>query len=156
VRVVGEFNLPFDLCVRAPQRADLTFLIDACPEVTFVLDHLGKPDIGLAEWEPWRSQLSELARRPNLICKLSGSTSEAGRGWQAVKIRPYLEHALESFGPSRCMFGSDWPVSSTTTSYQRWFELVEQVVTDCAPDQINDVFAGTAVRIYAPSTPQEN
>jgi L-fuconolactonase len=156
VRAVGEFRLPFELCVRAPERADLAFLIDACPDVSFVLDHLGKPDIGRAEWEPWRHQLSELARRPNVTCKLSGSTSEAGLGWQAAQVRPYLEHALESFGASRCMFGSDWPVSSTTTSYRRWFDLVDEVVGSCSRHEVDDVFAGTAHRIYALSPPRES
>ena len=148
VRTVGQFGLPFDVCVRAAERADVVPLIDACPDVSFVLDHLGKPDIARGEWEPWRGQLTELARRPNVVCKLSGSTSEAGPGWQEDTVRPYLEHALESFGADRCMFGSDWPVATLTTEYSRWLDLVTNLVAGCSDADIDAVFAGTAERVY--------
>jgi L-fuconolactonase len=148
VRVVGDVGLPFDICVRALERPDVAPLVDACPDVSFVLDHLGKPAIADGEWEPWRSQLAELAQRPNLTCKLSGSTTEAGRDWRAEDVRPYLLHALETFGPQRCMFGSDWPVASLTTDYQRWFDLVSDVVSGCSGSEVDAVFAGTAARVY--------
>jgi L-fuconolactonase len=149
VRAVGEFGLPFDVCVRAAERGDVAPLVDACPDVSFVLDHLGKPDIAGGEWGPWREQVIDLARRPNVVCKLSGSTSEAGPGWRDDTVRPYLEQALESFGADRCMFGSDWPVASLTTAYPRWLDLVSEVVAGCSDAEIDDVFAGTAQRIYA-------
>jgi L-fuconolactonase len=148
VRAVGEVGLPFDICVRAFERADVAPLVDACPDVSFVLDHLGKPAIADGEWEAWRSQLVELAQRPNLTCKLSGSTTEAGRGWREDDVRPYLLHALEVFGPQRCMFGSDWPVATVTTDYQRWFDLVTDAVSGCSQSEIDAVFAGTAAHVY--------
>lgn len=148
VRVVGELGLPFDICVRALERADVAPLVDACPGVSFVLDHLGKPAIADGEWEPWRGQLAELVRRPNVVCKLSGSTTEAGHDWHESAVRPYLLHALETFGPKRCMFGSDWPVASVTTDYQRWFDLVSDVVSGCSGSEVDAVFAGTAARFY--------
>jgi L-fuconolactonase len=148
VRSVGEVGLPFDICVRAAERADVAPLVDACPDVSFVLDHLGKPAIADGEWEPWRTQLAELAQRPNLTCKLSGSTTEAGRDWRETAVRPYLLHALEAFGPQRCMFGSDWPVASVTTEYRRWFDLVSDAVSGCSPSEIDAVFAGTAAQVY--------
>jgi L-fuconolactonase len=155
VRVVGEVGLPFDICVRAAERADVAQLVDACPDVRFVLDHLGKPAIADGEWEPWRTQVAELARRPNLTCKLSGSTTEAGRGWREEDVRPYLLHALETFGPQRCMFGSDWPVATVTTDYQRWLDLVSDAVSGCSQPEINAVFAGTAAQVYAlPALPE--
>ncbi|HEY0870064.1 MAG TPA: amidohydrolase family protein [Acidothermaceae bacterium] len=149
VRAVGEFGLPFDVCVRAAERGDIAPLVDACPDVSFVLDHLGKPDIAGGEWGPWREQLIDLARRPNVVCKLSGSTTEAGAGWREYAVRPYLEQALESFGANRCMFASDWPVASLTTTYPRWLDLVSEVVAGCSDAEIDDVFAGTARRVYA-------
>ena len=113
-----------------------------------MLDHLGKPAIADGEWEPWRSQLTSLAGRPNVVCKLSGSTTEAGREWHEPAVRPYLLHALETFGPERCMFGSDWPVASLTTEYQRWFDLVSDAVNGCTQAEIDAVFAGTAAQVY--------
>lgn len=148
VRVVGAAGLPFDICVRAAERADVAQLVDACPDVSFVLDHLAKPAIADGEWEPWVSQLAELAQRPNLTCKLSGSTSEAGRGWRESAVRPYLMQALETFGPNRCMFGSDWPVASVTTEYRRWFDLVSDAVSGCSQAEVDAVFAGTAAQVY--------
>jgi len=148
VRVVGDVGLPFDICVRALERPDVAPLVDACPDVSFVLDHLGKPAIADGEWEPWRSQLTELAQRPNLTCKLSGSTTEAGREWRESAVRPYLMHALDTFGPQRCMFGSDWPVASLTTDYQRWFDLVSDAVSGCSQADVDAVFAGTAAQVY--------
>jgi L-fuconolactonase len=152
VREVGEVGLPFDICVRAAERGDVAVLVDACPDVSFVLDHLGKPDIAGGEWQPWRGQLVELARRPNVVCKLSGSTSEAGPGWRDDAVRPYLDLALETFGANRCMFGSDWPVATLTTPYARWRDLVSAAVAGCSESEIHDVFAGTARRIYALTT----
>jgi L-fuconolactonase len=149
VRAVGEVGLPFDVCVRAAERGEIAPLVDACPDVSFVLDHLGKPDIAGGEWEPWREQVAELARRPNVVCKLSGLTTEAGAGWHEDAVRPYLEHALESFGAMRCMFGSDWPVATLTTAYARWFDLVNEVVAGCSEPEIDAIFAGTAERVYA-------
>jgi L-fuconolactonase len=148
VRAVGEVGLPFDICVRAAERTDVAPLVDACPDVSFVLDHLGKPAIADGEWEPWRTQLADLAQRPNLTCKLSGSTTEAGRDWHESAVRPYVLHVLETFGPKRCMFGSDWPVASLTTDYQRWFDLVSDAVSGCSQAEIDAVFAGTAAQVY--------
>jgi len=149
VRAVGEVGLAFDICVRAAERGDVAGLVDACPDVSFVLDHLGKPDIAGGEWQPWREQLVELARRPNVVCKLSGSTTEAGADWRDDAVRPYLEHALDAFGANRCMFGSDWPVASLTTPYPRWLDLVTAVLAGCSESEIDAVFAGTAQRVYA-------
>jgi L-fuconolactonase len=155
VRAVGHAGLPFDVCVHAAQRGDVGPLVDACPDVSFVLDHLGKPAIAAGEWEPWRTQLAELARRPNVTCKLSGSTSEAGLGWKEATVRPYLLHALEVFGPDRCMFGSDWPVATMTTEYQRWHDLVDDLVAGCSQAETDAVFAGTATRVYSLPTSQD-
>jgi L-fuconolactonase len=153
VRTVGEFGLPFDICVRRAERGDVAPLVDACPDVTFVLDHVGKPAIAGGEWEPWREQIAGLAQRPNVVCKLSGLTSEAGAGWREDSVRPYLEHALDLFGPQRCMFGSDWPVATVTTAYARWLDLVTDVVAACSDAESEAVFAGTAERIYGISAP---
>lgn len=149
VRIVGEFGLPFDICVRPKEREDVALLVDSCPDVTFVLDHLGKPDVAGGEWEPWCAQISALAERPNIVCKLSGLTSEAGAGWREADVIPYLRHALESFGAQRCMFGSDWPVATITTEYARWMDVVTEAVNGSPQSDVDAVFGGTARRVYA-------
>jgi L-fuconolactonase len=149
VRGLAEHGLPFDACVREHQLRELVSLVDACPDVVFVLDHLGKPDIRHHRREPWFTDLRELGRRANVFAKLSGLTTEADHHhWQPTDIAPYLRHAIETFGPDRCLFGSDWPVATLATRYQRWVELVLDVVADLRDDERAAVLAGTATSLY--------
>jgi L-fuconolactonase len=143
VRALAAHGLTFDACVTHDQLPALVALAAACPDTTIVLDHLGKPAIG--RLDPWREHLSALAAQPRAVCKLSGLTSEAGEGWSELELRPYLEHALDVFGPGRCLVGSDWPVASRTTSNERWLDLVIGLL---APGERADVLAATAERVY--------
>jgi L-fuconolactonase len=148
VGTLAAHDLTFDACVREHQLPELAGLIDRCPEVTFVLDHLGKPDVGRHRRQPWLDDLTALARRPNVYAKLSGLTSEAGDDWRPADMRPYLAHAIEVFGPHRLMFGSDWPVATLTTSYRRWVDVVLEAIADLPAPARSDVLAGTATRVY--------
>jgi L-fuconolactonase len=151
VQLLGDYGLPFDACVREHQLRELADLVDRCPGVTFVLDHLGKPAI-MRRRHTWFEDLAALARRPNVVAKLSGLTTEADRDqWRPADIAPYLAHAIEAFGPNRCMFGSDWPVATLATTYGRWVELVLEVTAELAGAERAAVLAGTASRIYHPS-----
>lgn len=155
VRALAPHGLTFDACVRAHQLVELTRLVDRCPEVTFVLDHLGKPNIRHHQWEPWWHEIADLAGRPNVFAKLSGLTTEADLDlWRTSDIRPYLDHALAVFGPRRCLFGSDWPVATLATSYQRWVDLIHETIAELpAPDR-DEVLAGTATRVYRLDRPR--
>jgi L-fuconolactonase len=149
VRLLQAYGLPFDACIREHQLTELTELVDRCPDVTFVLDHLGKPAIARRRREPWFADLAALARRPNVMAKLSGLTTEADRErWRPGDIAPYLTHAIEVFGPHRCMFGSDWPVATLATTYQRWVDLVRDVIAGLPADDRAAILAGTARRVY--------
>ncbi len=99
----------------------------ALPAVSFVLDHIGKPDIQHRLLDPWRAELAELAGLPNVVCKLSGLVTEADhQHWQPADLRPYIEHVLEVFGPERVMYGSDWPVATLAARYEQWVEALAQ------------------------------
>ncbi len=149
VRLLQAYDLPFDACVREHQLEELVELVDRCPQVTFVLDHLGKPAIGGQRRQPWFDRLATLARRPNVVVKLSGLTTEADHAqWRPADIAPYLSHAVEQFGPDRCMFGSDWPVATLATTYARWVDLVLDAIAGLAGDERASILAGTAARIY--------
>ena len=126
VRRLGELGLPFDACVHRGQLPVLAALADAAPHTTIVLDHLGKP----AGLDPWRADLAALAARPNVVAKLSGLATQLDR-WED-RVVPYLEHALAVFGPDRCLVGSDWPVLTLATTYERWFAVVAAV----APERV--------------------
>ena len=128
VALLAAQDLVFDVCVREPQLGEVVDLVRVLPEVRFVLDHLGKPQVG-ADPTRWRRNLAALAELPNVMCKLSGLLTEvvAGTG-RPGDFRPYLEYALEVFGPGRCLYGSDWPVLTLAGSYADWRELVLDVV----------------------------
>jgi L-fuconolactonase len=156
VRALAPHALTFDACVREHQLTELTRLVDRCPEVTFVLDHLGKPDIRHHRREPWSRDIADLARRPNVFAKLSGLTTEADPDhWRSPDIRPYLDHALDVFGPRRCMFGSDWPVATLATTYRRWVDLIHQAIAALSTQDREDVLAGTATRVYRLDDPAD-
>jgi L-fuconolactonase len=133
VRRCGEAGLVFDACVTRDQLPLLTALAGKCPGTTIVLDHLGKP----RALDPWRAGLAALAARPNVYCKLSGLEAELGPRWTLAQVRPYLEHALEVFGPERCLYGSDWPLTSQPA---RWLDAVRAVAPASVLDNARAVY----------------
>lgn len=150
VRLAGQFGLTVDLCVRNHQISEVTKLADLCPEVTFVLDHLGKPDVAAGQWTDWLQDIKSMARLENVRCKLSGLTTEADEGTRgANNIRRYLRAAVDAFGPERCMFGSDWPNASLQISYAGWVSLVLDSVSDLADRERDRVMRSTALEVYA-------
>ena len=150
VRLTGQFGLTVDLCVRSHQITEVTKLAELCPEVTFVLDHLGKPDVAAGQWTGWLQDLKAMAQLDNVRCKLSGLTTEADEGTRGTdNIRRYLRAALDAFGPDRCMFGSDWPNASLHISYSGWVSLVLDSLSDLGARARDRVMRGTALEVYA-------
>jgi L-fuconolactonase len=145
LRAVATAGLVYDLLVKPrdlPAAIEITTLL---PGLGFVLDHLGKPAVGEGS-DIWRDALVALADRPNVTAKLSGLVTEADwRCWKAADLAPYLDHALTTFGPSRLMFGSDWPVCTLAAPYSKVVDLVDSAVT---PADRAQVFGGTATRRY--------
>jgi L-fuconolactonase len=156
VNALADLSLPFDACVREHQLRELTDLADRAPTVVIVLDHLGKPDIRrhaaasqARKAHAWFADLAKLARRQNVVVKLSGLATEADHErWRERDIAPYLTHAIEVFGPDRCLYGSDWPVATLATTYRRWRDLVEAVIADLPATARADILANNAQRVY--------
>jgi len=148
--VVAQAGLVYDLVITAGQLSQATRAAAAVPELTFVLDHLGKPPIAAGRIEPWTQDLRGLAALPNTVAKLSGLVTEADwRRWQVTDLRPYAEIALDAFGPARMMFGSDWPVCTLAASYGEVLALAREVLGDhLALAERDAVFAGNAVTAY--------
>lgn len=141
-------GLPFDVCVRARQLTEVGRLVADFPEVSFVLDHLGKPAVG-EDPTRWRDEVSALAQSPNIVIKLSGLATEVVHGdVSADAVGPYLRHALRAFGPDRCLFGSDWPVMTLATTYRWWLDVVREAIADLSPDDQAAVLGANAERIY--------
>jgi L-fuconolactonase len=137
----------FDLIVRVDQLPAAAKAAAAVPELGFVLDHLGKPQVrdGDAGLKAWREAVAPLAKRPNVTAKLSGLVTEADwQHWTPNDLRPFIQTALELFGPDRLMFGSDWPVCELAATYTRVKDALTEVLGRTDPD----VFGGTAARTY--------
>jgi L-fuconolactonase len=149
VKLLPKFGLTFDLCVFHPQLGDVTELVRRCPEVTFVVDHIGKPAIRIGLWEPWASDLRAIAAYPNVWCKISGVVTEADHAaWTEAAVTPYIEHAIDCFGFDRVMFGGDWPVSELATRYLRWVALVDAVTSRASPVERRKLFRDNATAFY--------
>ncbi len=148
VRALADYGLSFDLCLKHPQLQATIGLVDACPNVPMVLDHIAKPGIAAGLMQPWADQVRELARRENVVCKLSGVATEAAADWTAATLRPYMEVALEAFGPSRIMFGGDWPVSTLRITYPGWVALVDELIADLSETEKRQIFRETARGFY--------
>src|SRR5262252_8202766 len=115
---LGRFGLAYDILVYERQLPAALTLTARLPDQRFVVDHLAKPSIKTGALEPWAGHLRELARRPNVWCKISGLVTEADwTGWRPEHLRPYLDVAFEAFGAGRVMFGSDWPVCLVAAPY---------------------------------------
>jgi L-fucono-1,5-lactonase len=147
LRAVAAAGLVNEVVVRADQLPSVVRAADALPDSVLVLDHLGKPPIaaGTGALPGWRRSIAALARRPQVLAKLSGLVTEADWAlWTVAELRPWVETALELFGPERLMFGSDWPVCEVAAGYG---EVVEALTTILG-GRPAEIFGGTAARTY--------
>jgi L-fuconolactonase len=143
---VAEAGLVYDLVVLPHQLPACTEAAAALPQLTFVLDHLGKPPIASGALEPWASDVRALAALPNTVCKLSGMVTEADTGsWTVDDLRPYADVVLDAFGPDRLMFGSDWPVCTLAATYGEVLDAAHELT---GPGDRTQIFETTAIRVY--------
>jgi L-fuconolactonase len=144
-----RFGLTYDVLIFPRQLPAAIELARRLPEQPMVLDHLAKPRIRDGVLRPWREQIRELARQPNVFCKVSGLVTEADwTRWRAADCRPYLDVVFEAFGPERLMFGSDWPVCLLAASYEQVVGLVNDYLAGLAPDVRRAVLGANAIKFY--------
>jgi L-fuconolactonase len=149
LRAVGAAGLRYDLLVRPAQLPAAVEVTGDLPEVGFVLDHGGKPEMWSGELEPWSGLIAGLASRPNVVCKFSGLVTEAGPQWSAEQIAPYTDRLLGCFGSERLMFGSDWPVCTLAASYAEVVALARALLgAYLSETEMDAVFSGNATRFY--------
>lgn len=142
-------GLSYDLLVFARQLPAATAFVDRHPGLSVVLDHIAKPVVQDPPPAEWVKNLRELARRERVLCKFSGVVTEVpGWKWTPDILRPYFEAALEAFGPSRLMFGSDWPVCQVATCYADWHRFVETCISPLSADERAAILGGNAARFY--------
>jgi L-fuconolactonase len=149
LRVLERHGVPFDLLFYARHLRHVRQLGAQLPELPMVLDHLAKPWIKQQRMDNWLEDFRAAAQFPNVYCKLSGMVTEADwHNWRPEDLRPYVETALECFGPQRCMFGSDWPVCELAASYQQVREALDLALGPISDSERAAIFGGTAQRFY--------
>jgi L-fuconolactonase len=151
--VLATRGLPFDVPDAWPRHLGrLPALADALPGLTVVVDHLGKPPRDTEEHRAWADALRELARRPNVVAKVSG-LQMPGQPFTADALRPAWDVALDALGPERLMYGGDWPMTVPAGGYGPHWQVVSQLVAELAPDERDRLLAGTAREIYRIKAP---
>ena len=149
IDALAEFWLAYDILIFERHLPQAIEFVDRHPYQRFVVDHLAKPRVKAGELEPWATNLRRLAERENVYCKLSGLATEADwSNWSEDQLRPYLDTALEAFGPQRLMFGTDWPVCLLATGYRSWYDIVQRFAARLSPDEQDCIFGGTACEAY--------
>ena len=142
-------GFPYDILIFERHLPQTIEFVDRHEGQVFIVDHLGKPRVKAGELSPWRENIRELAKRPNVYCKLSGLVTEADhQNWTADQLKPYIDTVIEQFGPRRLMFGSDWPVCLLAAGYKQWADTVAHAVSSLTPPEQERIWAGTAIEAY--------
>ncbi|MBM3979441.1 MAG: amidohydrolase [Planctomycetes bacterium] len=153
IQLLGELGLSFDMCVRPAELPDFAKLADKCPGTRFILDHCGNGDLKHtpAQRDQWKKDMTEIAKRKNLVGKVSGfiaSAKERGK-WTLDDLAPIVNHTLDSFGPDRVMFGGDWPVVLLgAEKYGDWLTALRTIVRDRKDEDQKKLFHDNAVKFY--------
>jgi L-fuconolactonase len=154
IRTMLGSGLVYDILIYERHLPQTIEFVDEHPEQVFVLDHIAKPLIAGGVIEPWASRMRELGERENVWCKVSGMVTEADWRGDAARassmevLRPYLDVAVEAFGPARLMAGSDWPVCLVATGYGQWWGLLREYFAGFSEAERGMVFGRTAVEVY--------
>ncbi len=151
VRLLEHYGLSFDICIKGDEQfANTLELVRQCPNVSFILDHIGKPDIvDGGRLDPWRQQLRDLAAFDNTICKVSGLVGEADmEHWTREDLKPYLDTVFNTFGFDRVAFGGDWPVVLQAAQYREWVAALDWALEGISDDEKRKVYRDNAIRFY--------
>ena len=151
-RKLAEKDLAFDLLVDPSNLAASTQLVSHCPDTTFVLDHIAKPNIAKGdqgELAAWSHSINELAKNKNVSCKISGMVTEADwKAWEEKDFKRYFDVVLNAFGADRIMYGSDWPVCKLAATYEQVAQLAEYLIQDLSSSEKEKFWALNAKKAY--------
>lgn len=157
MKLLGQQNLVYDLCMRPGELGDAEKLLGKVPETRFVLDHCGNADPGAFRkdgndaWhkaEQWKRDIEKIAAHENVICKISGIIARAPKDWRPEDLAPIVNHCLDSFGPDRVVFGSDWPVCLLGASLLDWVAALHTIISPRAESEQHALWNGNARKFY--------
>ena len=149
VRKIGDAGKTFDLCFLPSQLRVAKELAQECDNTSLILNHCGVPTIANNELDPWRQDMENLSKIPNVTCKLSGLMAYCAPGTSSYEtIEPYVDHVLKCFGPNRMVWGSDWPVVNLGKGLPEWIAVTRKILDKLSPDEAEAIANGTAQKIY--------
>lgn len=149
IKRLGGTGLTFDLCVLPHQIPKAIALADLAPDVQFILDHCGVPAIASGAVQPWRDNMSEISKRPNVTAKISGVVAYAeAESWSVETLRPYVEHTIAQFGWDRVVWGSDWPVCTLGGGLSTWVAATHALLTGCSDTEREKLLSVNAKRLW--------
>ncbi len=149
LKVLERHQVPFDLLFYVKHLKHAVTVAKHVPDLPLVIDHLAKPKIKQQSFDDWRPAFEAAAACPNMFCKLSGMVTEADHAkWKVQDLKPYVQTALDLFGPERLMFGSDWPVCELAASYEEVFHALKETLGPLSPSESEAIWGGTARRFY--------
>ena len=149
VELLGKYDLCYDILIFPHQLGATLELVKKFPNQKFVIDHIAKPYIKDGFFEGWAVMMREIAKHQNVYCKISGMITEADyKTWTPEQVHPYMKLVLESFGASRVMYGSDWPVCLVAGNYSIVKALVMDFISELSQEQQNAIMGGNAAKFY--------
>ena len=153
IRAIGATGRPFDMCFRANQLHLAVDLARACPDMEFVLDHCGVPDIGGGTtggaFGAWQAGITAVAALPNITCKLSGIAAYCAPATASTAtLRPWVDHILHAFTPARIIWGSDWPVVNLGGGLPGWITITRELLAGLTVAERSAIGTGNARRVY--------
>jgi predicted TIM-barrel fold metal-dependent hydrolase len=149
IRALAHYGLTYDLCALPRQLSIVNRLAASAPDVQFILDHCGIPDIKSRQLDPWRKEIAKIAALPNVACKISGIVAYADpQQWTVEDLRPFFSHVTQVFGWDRLVWGSDWPVCTVATDLAGWVAATHELIADATDDQKEALLHANARRIY--------
>ncbi len=149
LQVLQKYQVPFDLLFFVKHLKHAVTVARACPDLPLVIDHLAKPRIREQSLTDWEADFRAAARCENIHCKLSGMVTEADwKNWKPSDLKPYIDIALDAFGPSRLMYGSDWPVCELAATYEQVYDALTENISALSNSEKEQIFGKTAARFY--------
>ena len=146
---IGKVGKPFDLCFREDQLKIAIDLSKSCDEMDLVLNHCGVPAIASGKMDEWKKDITALSELQHVTCKLSGIMAYCAPGTSSYEtIKPYVDHVLESFGPDRMVWGSDWPVVNLAKGLPEWLSVTKTIMSNLSEDEASKIANINAKKIY--------
>ena len=142
-------DIPYDLLLRPVHLPLIPVLAEKLPRLRMVIDHIAKPSIATKEFDNWAQMMEAVFPISNVYCKLSGMITEAAwHNWSPSDLRPYVSFVFQGFGPSRLMYGSDWPVCLLSGTYKQVFAALTQALGPQPLEIREQILGETATRFY--------